>query len=97
MNLETASAPARPVGVGVVRALHRVAQSEQVTAAMVMTTFYFSAPAREFAEDLHYQISLNNYFHLRLWLDRYRPPTRSAFSFGLAFPGVSYHRLFAIF
>lgn len=66
------NAPDRPVGVGVVRALHGVAQSEQVTAAMIMTTSYFSAPAREFAEDLRYQISLKDYFDLRLWLDRYR-------------------------
>jgi restriction system protein len=65
-------APDRPVGVGVVRALHGVAQHERVNAAMVMTTSYFSAPAREFADDLRYQVSLKDYLDLRHWLDRYR-------------------------
>jgi len=65
-------APDRPVGVGIVRALHGVAQHERVNAAMLMTTSYFSAPAREFAADLRYQISLKDYFDLRHWLDRYR-------------------------
>lgn len=65
-------APDRPVGIGVVRALYGVAQHERVNAAMVMTTSYFSAPAREFAEDLRYQVSLKDYFDLRHWLDRHR-------------------------
>jgi restriction system protein len=65
-------APDRPVGVGVVRALHGVAQHERVNAAMVMTTSYFTGPAREFAEDLRYQVSLKDYFDLRHWLDRQR-------------------------
>jgi len=65
-------APDRPVGVGVVRALHGVAQHERVNAVMVMTTSYFSAPAREFADDLRYQVSLKDYLDLRHWLDRYR-------------------------
>lgn len=65
-------APDRPVGVGVVRALHGVAQHERVNAAMVMTTSYFTAPAREYASDLRYQISLKDYLDLRHWLDRYR-------------------------
>jgi restriction system protein len=56
----------------VVRALHGVAQHERATAAMVMTTSYFTEPAREFAEDLRYQIALNDYFDLRHWLDQYR-------------------------
>jgi len=65
-------APDRPVGVGVVRALHGVAQHERVNAAMVMTTSYFSGPARAFVEDLRYQVSLKDYFDLRFWLDRHR-------------------------
>lgn len=65
-------APDRPVGVGIVRALHGVAQHERVNAAMVMTTSYFTAPAREFASDLRYQVSLKDYLDLRHWLDRYR-------------------------
>lgn len=65
-------APDRPVGVGVVRALHGVAQHERVNAAMVMTTSYFSTPAREFADDLRYQVSLKDYLDLRHWLGRYR-------------------------
>lgn len=63
--------PDRPVGVGVVRALYGVAQRERATAAMLMTTSYFTGPAREFAEELQYQIALNDYFDLRHWLDQY--------------------------
>lgn len=63
--------PDRPVGVGVVRALHGVAQHERATAAMVMTTSYFTGPAREFAKELKFQIALNDYFDLRYWLDQY--------------------------
>jgi restriction system protein len=63
--------PDRPVGVGVVRAVHGVAQHERATAAMVMTTSYFTGPAREFAEDVQYQIALSDYFDLRHWLTQY--------------------------
>jgi restriction system protein len=65
-------APDRPVGIGIVRALHGVAQHERVNAAMLMTTSYFSGPAREFAEEIRYQISLKDYFDLRWWLERHR-------------------------
>lgn len=66
--------PERPVGVGVVRALHGVAQHERVNAAILMTTSYFSKPAKEFASDLQYQISLKDYFDLRTWLTDFRGP-----------------------
>jgi restriction system protein len=65
-------APDRPVGVGVVRALHGVAQHERVNAAMVMTTSYFSGPARDLAQSLRYQMSLKDYFDLRSWIDYQR-------------------------
>jgi len=64
-------APDRPIGVGIVRALHGVAQHERATAAILMTTSYFTGPAREFAEDLKFQMALRDYFDLRHWLDQY--------------------------
>lgn len=65
-------APDRPVGVGVVRALHGVAQSERANAAIVVTTSTFSAPARNFAEELKWQMTLRDYQDLRGWLDAFR-------------------------
>jgi restriction system protein len=61
-------APDRPVGVGVVRALHGVAQHERANAAIVMTTSFFTKPAQEFARELRSLMSLKDYFQLRDWL-----------------------------
>lgn len=64
--------PSRPVGVGVVRALHGVAQHERVNAAMIVTTSSYSAPARSYARTIEYQMHLRDYFDLRRWLADYR-------------------------
>lgn len=64
--------PLRPVGVGLVRALHGVAQHERVNAAMMVTTSVYSNPARSFARTIHYQMQLRDYFDLRRWLANYR-------------------------
>jgi len=62
----------RPVDVGVVRALYGVAQHERVTAAMTLTTSYFSKDARDFAAEVQYQISLKDFIDLKLLLAPYR-------------------------
>lgn len=58
----------RPVGLAVVQRLYGVVQSERVNAAMVVTTSSFSRPARQYAEQLHYQMSLKDSLDLRSWL-----------------------------
>jgi len=71
-------APDRSVGVGVVRALHGVAQHERVNAAIVMTTSFFSQDAKEYARDLRSLISLKDYFDLREWLTGVQSPRDDA-------------------
>lgn len=65
-------APDNPVDVGVVRALYGVAQHERVTAAMTLTTSYFSKDAADFAAKVQYQLSLKDFVDLKLLLAPYR-------------------------
>jgi restriction system protein len=65
-------APHRPVDVGVVRALYGVAQHERVTAAMTLTTSYFSKDAAAFAADVQYQLALKDFIDLKMLLAPYR-------------------------
>lgn len=65
-------APDNPVDVGVVRALYGVAQHERVTAAMTLTTSYFSRDAAAFAAEVQYQLSLKDFIDLKLLLAPYR-------------------------
>lgn len=58
----------RSVGVGVVRSVHGVAQHERANGAVVLTTSFFSEPARRFAQDLRGQMSLKDFFDLQTWL-----------------------------
>lgn len=66
-------APNRPVGVGVIRELHGVADLERVTGSIAVTTSYFTHQARAHAEQLQYRMSLKDYFDVRRWLDESRP------------------------
>ncbi|CAN5385633.1 hypothetical protein BH10PSE5_BH10PSE5_11610 [soil metagenome] len=61
-------APDNPVDVGVVRSLYGVAQHERVTAAMTLTTSYFSKDALKFAADVQYQLAPKDFFDLKLLL-----------------------------
>ncbi|TPG38953.1 hypothetical protein EAH79_14450 [Sphingomonas koreensis] len=61
-------APDNPVDVGVVRALYGVAQHERVTAAMTLTTSYFSKDAASFAAEVQYQLALKDFIDLKLLL-----------------------------
>ena len=65
-------APDNPVDVGVVRALYGVAQHERVTAAMTLTTSYFSKDAAAFAAEVQYQLTLKDFIDLKLLLAPYR-------------------------
>ncbi len=56
------------VGVGVVRSLHGVAQHERANGAIVMTTSFFTEPAKQFARDLKGQVSLKDFVDLQTWL-----------------------------
>ncbi len=60
--------PNNLVGVGVVRSLHGVAQHERANGAIVMTTSFFTEPAKQFARDLKGQMSLKNFVDLQTWL-----------------------------
>jgi len=61
--------PERPVGVGIVRQLYGVVQAERLTGGIVATTSFFTRGAREFQEEVRYQLSLRDYLHLQNWLD----------------------------
>ncbi|WP_164784017.1 restriction endonuclease [Mesorhizobium sp. M5C.F.Cr.IN.023.01.1.1] len=65
-------APDNPVDVGVVRSLYGVAQHERVTAAMTLTTSYFSKDALDFAAKVQYQLALKDFIDLKLLLLPYR-------------------------
>lgn len=57
-----------PVGVELVRQLHGVVQQERATAGVLITTSYFTEPAREFQRSIRYQLSLVDYEGLLEWL-----------------------------
>jgi restriction system protein len=69
-------APDRSVGVGVVRSVHGVAQHERANGAVVLTTSFFSEPARRFAHDLRGQMSLKDFVDLQVWLRHAQQPKR---------------------
>lgn len=66
--------PDNHVGVGVVRSLHGVAQHERANGAIVMTTSFFTEPAKQFARDLKGQMSLRDFVDLQIWLRQARHP-----------------------
>jgi restriction system protein len=70
-------APDNPVDVGVVRSLYGVAQHERVTAAMTLTTSYFSKDALKFAAKVQYQLTLKDFIDLKLLLSPYRDGDQS--------------------
>jgi len=67
-------APDRPVSVGVVRSVHGVAQHERANGAIVMTTSFFTDPAKQFARELRGQMSLRDFADLQGWLSDARRP-----------------------
>lgn len=60
------------VGVELVRGIYGVKMAERATAAMLVTTSYFSKDAIDFASPLKYELSLKDFGDLKTWLKDYR-------------------------
>lgn len=61
-------APNRPVGVELVRALHGTVSAARASHGVMATTSYYSPDAKEFADQLKYQMSLRDYADLTKWI-----------------------------
>ncbi|WP_052310870.1 restriction endonuclease [Paenibacillus sp. Aloe-11] len=60
------------VGVELVRGIYGVKMAERATAAMLVTTSYFSKDAIDFASPLEYELSLKDFDDLKSWLKEYK-------------------------
>ncbi len=60
--------PTRKVGVSVIRDLYGVLSKEKATYAIAVTTSYFTKPAKEFQQELQYQMSLQDFSSIKKWL-----------------------------
>jgi restriction system protein len=61
--------PENKVGVKIVREVFGTVQASRATAGIIVTTSYFTRDAKEFAEQLRYQMSLRDYVDIRKWLN----------------------------
>jgi restriction system protein len=68
----------RPVGVGLVRSLNGVLDSNRATAGILATTSYFTKGAKEFQKTLEFRISLQDFFGVHRWLREVTSKTLSA-------------------
>jgi hypothetical protein len=59
-----------PVGVGLVRSLYGVVEAERATAALLVTTSYFTRDAVRFKEQVPHRLALTDYKQLVNWLRR---------------------------
>jgi CheY-like chemotaxis protein len=66
--------PPNKVGVALVRSLHGVLEKTRATAAMLVTTSYFTRDAQEFQQDLMHRLHLRDYIALKSWLKQLRNP-----------------------
>jgi restriction endonuclease Mrr len=64
-------APDRPVGIDVVQRLYGIQQTKNASKAMIVTTSFFTEPARKEASQLSGIIDLKDYTTLKTWLARY--------------------------
>ena len=60
--------PNHKVGVSVLRDLYGVLSKEKATYGIAVTTSYFSKPAKEFQQELLYQMSLQDFDSIKKWL-----------------------------
>ncbi len=60
--------PPRKVGVQVVRSLYGVVQQHNATGGIIVNTSYFTSDARDFQENVRYQLHLRDYIDLQRWL-----------------------------
>lgn len=62
--------PENKVGVGLIRELTGVVNSEHATAGILATTSFFTKGAKEFQQRLSHQISLKDYLGLQDWMSK---------------------------
>lgn len=60
--------PTHKVGVNVLRDLYGVLSKERATYGIAVTTSYFSKPAKEFQQELQFQMSLKDFDSIKQWL-----------------------------
>jgi restriction system protein len=60
--------PPAKVGVSVVRSLYGVVQQKQANGGIVVTSSFFTKGAKDFQENLPYQMHLRDYIALQKWL-----------------------------
>ncbi|WP_145408419.1 restriction endonuclease [Paenibacillus xylanexedens] len=60
------------VGVELVRGIYGVKMAERATAAMLVTTSFFTKGAIDFASPLKYELSLKDFSDLKSWLKDYK-------------------------
>lgn len=60
--------PTHKVGVNVLRDLYGVLSEERATYGIAVTTSYFSKPAKEFQQELQFQMSLKDFDSIKHWL-----------------------------
>jgi restriction system protein len=63
--------PPNKVGVEIVRSLHGVIQAKRATAGAIVTTSYFTAGAKEYQQELQYQLHLHDYLVLQHWISEF--------------------------
>jgi len=61
--------PKKRVGINMVRELHGVVQAEKATAGILVTTSFFTKPAKDFRDTIRYQLSLIDYVGLQKWIN----------------------------
>lgn len=66
-----------PVGVGVVRDLFGRVSADHATAGLVVTTTRFTAPAKEFANEVAFRMALKDFDEVATWLKEWRAGLRS--------------------
>lgn len=60
--------PTHKVGVNILRDLYGVLSKERATYGIAITTSYFSKPAKEFQQELQFQMSLKDFDSIKQWL-----------------------------
>lgn len=60
--------PTHKVGVNVLRDLYGTLSKERATYGILVTTSYFSRPAKEFQQEIQFQMSLKDFNSIKQWL-----------------------------
>ncbi|MBL8178744.1 MAG: restriction endonuclease, partial [Bryobacterales bacterium] len=61
-----------PVGIDVVQRLYGIQQTKQANKALIVTTSFFTKPAKEEAALHNNLIDLKDFHSLKVWLAKYR-------------------------